>query len=491
MQSTTTLPNGESTTRELLRIAVPLVLSSGSLSLMHVVDRLFLTWYSKEALAASLPAGILNWTLVSIAMGTANYCNAFVAQYHGAGRPDRVASALWQGVYFSVAAGLLFIAMSPMAPMIFEWTAHDKVVAQLEAEYFSILCFDGLPFSASAALACFYSGRGQTRVIMWVNFAGMLFNAVFDYILIFGLGPIPSFGIRGAAAATVMANFLMLFCYLVLLGTTDEAKEYQIYRNWRFDRELFGRLLYYGLPSGLHWFLEVFCFALFIFIVGNMGTVQLAATNLAFNLNSLGFIPLLGLGTAVMTIVGQRVGEGRPDMAQKSVWAGAGVAVAYMSVFALACILLPNVVLFLHEWGAKLEGDTESARDFAAMQGTVVILLRFVAIYSIFDACAIVFGFAIRGAGDTVFPMVFSAVAGMFVMVIPTYVAFHYFDGGLFSAWTAATVYVCVVGVGNFLRFQTGLWKRMKVIETSTSTDTQAGPSLSHPREDVATAVIA
>ena len=83
--------------REVLKIASPLILSMGSWSIMHFVDRMFLTWYNREALAAALPAGVLNFAIGALFLGTAGYVNTFVAQYEGAERPERVGSAVWQG----------------------------------------------------------------------------------------------------------------------------------------------------------------------------------------------------------------------------------------------------------------------------------------------------------------------------------------------------------------------------------------------------------
>src|SRR5205814_1691655 len=82
--------------RELWAVAIPLVLSSGSLTLMIAIDRLFLTWYSTNALAASTPGGALHWTVLSPVLGTISYVNAFVAQYEGAGRKDQVVASVWQ-----------------------------------------------------------------------------------------------------------------------------------------------------------------------------------------------------------------------------------------------------------------------------------------------------------------------------------------------------------------------------------------------------------
>src|SRR5262245_24124344 len=87
--------------RELMQVALPLMLSSGTVALMQVTDRVFLTWYRTDALAAALPAGMLHWTVVALLIGTAMYVNTFVAQYDGAGRKDRVVASVWQGLYLS------------------------------------------------------------------------------------------------------------------------------------------------------------------------------------------------------------------------------------------------------------------------------------------------------------------------------------------------------------------------------------------------------
>src|SRR5580700_9795332 len=105
--------------RELMSVAIPLVLSSGSLSLMIAIDRLFLTWYSEDALAASTPAAALHWTVMSAFIGTINYANAFVAQYEGAGRKDRVMASVWQAVFLAVIAGAVFLALLPFTSSVF------------------------------------------------------------------------------------------------------------------------------------------------------------------------------------------------------------------------------------------------------------------------------------------------------------------------------------------------------------------------------------
>jgi MATE family multidrug resistance protein len=172
---------------------------------MYVVDRIFLTWYSTDALAAALPSSLLHWTLISLPLGTLMYANAFVAQYEGAGRKERVSAVLWQGIYIALVCGGAILACVPFSPLVFAWFHHDPEVARLEQQFFNLLCIGGTPLLLGTALSCFFSGRGRTTVVMWVNIIASLINVALDYLLIFGAGPIPPMGIRGAGVATSIA----------------------------------------------------------------------------------------------------------------------------------------------------------------------------------------------------------------------------------------------------------------------------------------------
>jgi multidrug resistance protein, MATE family len=445
--------------RELLSVAMPMVLSSGSLSLMHVLDRIFLTRYSEEALAAATPAGMLHWTLMSFSLGTLTYVNTFVAQYEGARRPDRVSAAVWQGLWLALISGGIFLAFIPAAPFIFRLGGHAPNVQKMEIEYFSVFCTAAVPMAVSTVMSTFYSGRGRTLIVMLVNFASVGINALLAYLLIFGYHGFPELGIRGAALASVAASVFSAAAFLLLTLRQGERATYRLWSHWRFDPELFGRLMRYGLPSGVHWAFDIAGFTLFIFFVGQIGTTELAATNLAFNLNSLVFIPMMGFGTAVMTLVGMRIGEQRPRLAIRTTRLAAALSGAWTLGFALVYLIFPGSILVFYR-------SEDNAAHFAAVAETVVGLLRFVALYSFFDSMAIVFGSAVRGAGDTRFPLVLSALSGWVLMVVPTYVVCKYYPAhSLTLSWAACSLNVIVVGIGLFLRFQTGLWMSMRVIE--------------------------
>lgn len=448
------------TLRELLRVAVPLIVSSGSQSLMHVIDRIFLSWSSMDAVAASLPSGVLFWAVLSLPFGTATYTNTFVAQYTGAGRPERVTASLWQGVRFALLCGLLLSCCGPFAPQLLSWTGHGGALAQMEIEYFAASCYGALPALLSVVLSSFFGGRGRTSVIMYVHLISSVINGVFDYALIFGVGPFPELGIAGAAWGTNIANTVAcgLFGWLAL--TAMRADNYPVWTTWRFDGELTRRMLRFGLPTGVQYLVDVGAFLLFTVFIGRLGTSELAATTIAFNLNSLAFIPMFGLGTAVLTVVGRRMGEQRPHEAARTAWCGFAVASAYMGVFIVLYLAAPHIMLKPY----AVSGSREEIAQFAQIQPQVVMLLRFVALYSYFDAMAIVFGSAIRGAGDSQFSLWWTFGTSWTLMVLPTWWVIR-MGGELQHCWWAVSVYIIVLGVGFLLRFLRGRWRTMSVIE--------------------------
>lgn len=444
--------------REFLRLALPLILSTASWSVQHFIDRVFLTWHSTAALAAALPAGMASFTFLSLFMGIVGYANTFVAQYIGARRPERVGPAVWQGIYLALVSGLLALIPAAFATPLFDLIGHDAVIRQEETEYFRILCYGTGPQVLSTAASCFFSGRGQTWVVLAVNVVAISVNIVLDYGLIFGHWGLPAMGIAGAAWATNIGLMIAALSFLGLFLRRQYREEFATLRGWRFDPKLFRRLLRFGGPNGLNFMLDIMAFSLFILVVGKLGPIPLAATNLAFNVNSLAFMPLIGCGIAISTMVGQRLGRDAPAEAEYCTWTGSHIAFAYMGTMVLGYVFLPEFFLSPFDLRAQ-DADFIEARD------TAIILLRFVAIYCLFDAFYMVFTAALKGAGDTRFIMWVSVTMAWAIMVIPSFVALTYFGAGLFVLWGFICAFIIIMGMVFFFRFRAGKWKSMRVIE--------------------------
>jgi len=444
--------------RQVLTIAIPLILSTGAWSIQHFVDRMFLSWYSVETIAAAMPAGILNFSIMSLFIGTATYVSTFVAQYYGAGRYHRIGPALWQGVYVSIIGGLVLLLIMPFARPIFSLVGHDSLVQRHEIVYFQILCLGGAPFIASSAISGFFAGMGRPWPVMWVNTSSTAVNLIMDYALIFGRWGFPELGIKGAGLATVLSGVFSFLVYAFLCASKANNRTYHTLKGWRPEKNLFLRLVRFGLPSGVQFFLEMMGFTIFILLVGRMGITSLAATNIAFNINTIAFMPMIGCGIAVSVLVGQYLGKERPELAQRSVYSGFHMTFVYMSTIAAAYVLTPDI--FLAPFAAKAD-----PQGFAEIYGMSVILLRFVALYSVFDTMNMIFASAIKGAGDTRFVMYAIMILTAFVLIIPTYLAIVILGYGLMVSWTFASAYVIILGFTFYFRFLGGKWKTMRVIE--------------------------
>lgn len=444
--------------RQVLAVAIPLVLSTAAWSVQHFVDRMFLTWYSTDAVAAAMPAGMLHFTMVSIFMGTAGYVNTFVAQYFGANRCERIGPALWQGVYIALIGWVLIAATIPLAGPVFRLVGHAPSVQVQEVIYFQILGLGAGPFIASYALSGFFSGRGRTWPVMWVNIATTAVNLVLDYAMIFGRWGFPEMGIVGAGIATVIAGVFSLVTFIALLAIGDNNRQYRTISGWRLEPELFKRLMRFGLPSGVQFFLEIAGFTGFVLIVGRLGTIELAATNIAININTLAFMPMIGCGIAISVLVGQYVGANQPELAHKSAYSGFHLAFCYMAAIAAAYVFLPNI--FIAPFAHKADPET-----FAQIYEYGVILLRFVALYSLFDTLNLIFTSAIKGAGDTRFVMISTVVLSVVVLIVPVYFVVVVWGGGLIVSWILLTAFVILLGGVSYARFLGGKWKHMRVIE--------------------------
>jgi len=458
MQNLKTRWNGPGGYREVLVIAIPLILSTATWSIQHFVDRMFLTWYSPEAIAAAMPAGMLNFSMTSIFMGTAGYLSTFVAQYYGAKRYHRIGPALWQGVYVSLLGGLVIVCAIPFAEPVFRLVGHSPLVQQDEVAYFQILCLGGGAYSASYALSGFFSGRGKTWPVLWVNAATTVVNLVLDYALIFGHWGFPELGIRGAGIATVVAGVFSLLMFFALLCSGSNNDTFHTIKGWRLERDLFVRLLRYGFPSGVQFFLEMAGFTAFVLLVGRLGIASLAATNIAFNINTLAFMPMIGCGIAVSVLVGQYLGGDKPDRAQLAVYSGFHLTLVYMISIAAAYVLVPDV--FVAPFALKAD-----PAEFSEIYGYSIVLLRFVAVYSVFDTMNIIFCSAIKGAGDTRYVMLITVMLSVFLLIVPVYLAVVIFEFGLMVAWVFATAYIILLGFIFYFRFLGGKWKTMRVIE--------------------------
>ena len=218
------------------------------------------------------------------------------------------------------------------------------------------------------------------------------------------------------------------------------------------------RFLHFGLPNGLQFSIEGLAVTFFFVVIPTISESASAAASLVFSINLLIIFPVFGLGMGCSTIVGQKIGEQQPDLAGRATKTTLVLGLIYTGIFAFLYFVTPGVFLFAHQ---------SKGSEFLAIKDLVILYLKFVAVYCIFDTIQIVFVSAIKGAGDT-----------RFVVIVTIITALLFVGGGSFGAslfsdpdakvnwwWVSLTGWILILSVVYWLRFRQGKWKSMSVIE--------------------------
>ncbi len=446
---------------EVLRVCLPLVLSMSATTAMEFTDRVFLANYSIDAISAALPAGISSYLFMAFFGGVGGYAGIFIAQYSGKGKHKQIGVVLWQGIYFTLASGIIFWLLAIFATTpLFILVGHELKVQQLEEIYFSILCKGAILHVAMATLATFFTGRGITRPVMIVTFLGVLVNIPLDYALIFGRLGFSELGIEGAAIATVVAWAINVIFLAALIFTKKNNHCFGLFSQIQFNRDIFTRLMRFGIPGSLQFTLDILAFTFFILLIGRIGTTELAATNIVLSINALAFMPSMGVSQGLSVLVGQALGRKKPQEASRFVFSASHLLFIYIMLMATIFIFAPDEILkpFLassHGTASNLEVLT-----------TGKMLLKIVAAYLFFDAFYMIFSGALRGAGDTRFMMLATGFASLAGLIIPVYTGVIYLNIGVKTAWLWLLFFIFTLFLISATRYWWGAWKKMLVIET-------------------------
>lgn len=466
------LPGGY---REVWRVAYPLIVSMASFTMMQFCDRMFLAWYSSAAIRAALPAGILSFTMICGFMALAGYANTFVAQYHGAQDKKGCSLSVAQGIFLALLSWPLIMLLIPVGTLIIQWSGHAPEVEQAELVYYRILMLGGVAVPLSSAIGSFYTGRGDTFTNMIATLAGNLLNILLDYIMIFGKWGCPEMGIAGAAWATVISGFLAPLMLGIMVYSKKNAAAYGTRQYLRWDAPLMARMLRFGVPSALHLVLDVGAFAFFILLVGRLSPDDVAASNIAFGINNLAFMPLLGFSIAASILVGQYQGRQDSAHAVRATWTSLKMGSYYMIFIGLTFLLFPRFYFGLF---------TGAEEHLVALEDVLPRgrwLLAMMAAWGLLDNANLVFSGALKGAGDTRFVMLYNVSAAWGIWILGELVILFVLKGGLIMAWLWLTFYVCILAGGFYWRFKSGRWKTIELIERPVP------PTPLHPATDALT----
>lgn len=440
---------------ELWFLSYPLIVTMAAQVVMQFADRMFLAWYSHDALAACVPAGVLAMTFAAMFMGLASYTSVFIAQYYARKKYASVTISLWQGVLLALMSAVVLACLTPVGNWVIALFNHGPAVMPLELRYFGILNLFGGLAVINNALASFFSGRGETKVPMWTAVVGNLVNIGLDYVMIFGKLGFPEMGIAGAAWATVLGSASMTIIFTTLLFTRKLRREYKIRQLAGFYKPVFSRLLRFGLPNGFGFLMDIMSFTLFTFMIGNIDTISLQASNVVMSMQPMVFTVILGLGIGIQILVSKYMGLKRPDLATTVVKNACKIGFAYAGFIGVCFFFFAQFFV-----GLFIPDNSPDAQQIIAK---TLPLMKLVSFFVLFDATYLIFGEAIRGAGDTKFYMFIMLLCAWGLLIPGTWLIVYKLQGSVFVVWSWLTFYAALTALFMLWRFFVGKWKKINI----------------------------
>jgi len=415
--------------------------------------------------AAQTTAQYLSWFITSYVFLVSIGSTALVARFTGGGDRQRAIRTTHQSLLLAIVLGLAgsilgYVFRHEMVYVLQLRGEAAGYAATYLAPMFLFLTFQVIE---SAGIACLV-GAGDTRTGLYVMAGVAVVNLPVAWGLCMGLGPLPALGFVGISLGTALSHLFGGLAVLMILARGRFGLSLQIGMFWP-DWNLLGRLLRVSIPAGIDSMSVTICQLWFLSLVNRLGDVASGAHGIALVWEALAYLSGSAFGTTAMTLVGQNLGAGRPDQAAKSAWTAFGLGCGLMSTMGLIFFTLAPWMFLLFCPDASQTPIVEAG----------VPVLRLVAFAMPALASSIIFTAALRGAGDTLVPVVFSWIGFLGVRIPLAYIlAFPFLDLGplghlpgadlgLKGAWLAMCADIMVRGVFFIWRIAGGSWKRKRV----------------------------
>lgn len=445
--------------RALFVLAWPLILAQLAQNALLTTDTILMGWLGSHYLAAGALAHAFFFALFLLGLGVVGAVAPLVSQALGARDIKAVRRIVRAGFWVSIILGVL------LTPVI--WNVRPILLALGQAEQSALLAEEFLQYAVwmlipafmTIVLRSFLAAHGATRVILLITVAGVVVNAVVNYGIMFGNWGLPRLELRGAGITTTLVNVFMLVLMLVYVGRHRRFKRYHILARFhRIDWSRLRQMVVIGGPIGLMLLAEVGLFSVAAFLMGWLGTDEVAAHAIALQCASMAFMVPLGLSQATTVRVGLAYGRGTPEGVRLAGWMSLVLTLGFMSLTCLAFIASPGLIVrvFLNP---HIEAN-------AAALSLAATYLMIAGVFQLVDGAQVSAAAALRGLNDTFWPLVI-ALFGYWLVGLPVayYTGFVLEWRGAGIWWGLATglaVVAIILNARFALRERLGLLRRSR-----------------------------
>ncbi len=408
-------------------------------------------------MSASMSGGFTAFMFTSFFLGLTEYASPLVALHLGSGNEKKCPVVITQAMIVTLIGYPMILCCIPLGHWLFNHIGQDQGQIELSILYFDIIMFGSILSIARNSLNCFFSGIGKTKTVMFSSLVTMTVNVAINYVLITGRFGCPSLGIKGAAIGTITGNacgFLVVaICYLKHFHRFHRVSDFL--SSLRLDKTIMKKLLHFGYPGGLEFFLEMIAYDILILFFHSYGSRVAAAVTIAFNWDIVSFIPLLGVHISVASLSGRFMGARQPDLVHRTVSSALKLTSCYSAVMLLLFVVFPGplAAIFIHN----------SQSNILLLELTQY-MIAMIAIYVIAHGFHLVFLGALRGAGDTFWAMAITVVFH-WILVVEAVLMIKFFQCSPEATWAVFVFTMPVLSLTFFLRYKNGKWRTIEVVD--------------------------
>lgn len=445
----------------LLSLAWPMVLARSTQAVIGFCDALMVAPLGEDALAATTTGAMNTFSIAILPMGVVFIVQSFAAQLTGKGDLVGARRYAWYGLILSALTAVFGLLAIPLVGPALGLLPFAPPVAELMTEYLGIRLLSLGAMVGTEALGNWFGGLGNTRIQMIAGVVAMVVNVALNWVFIFGHLGAPALGVAGAALASAIASYagfaVVAFAFARGWGGSRPARAGG--RRLALARSELARVLRFGLPNGLNWFLEFAAFIVFINVVmADLGTAVLAAFMVVMSINSVSFMPAFGLSSSGAILAGQAIGAGRKDEVPGIWLLTARTTAAWQCAVGLTYLLAPALLISVFA-----PPDQDASRLIEV--GTVLLAIS--TAWQLFDAVAITLSETLRAAGDTAWTLWARIVLAWIVFVPASLLAVYVFGGGHVAAMLCVAGYIAVLAVVFYWRFRSGRWRDIDLTGTT------------------------
>jgi len=335
--------------RRILSLALPIIGGMASQNVLNLVDTAMVGTLGAASLAAVGMGSFANFMAMAFIMGLSAGVQAIAARRVGEGRWDETACSLNAGLLIAVAIAVPWsTALLHFADRLFPFLVDDPEVVALGVPYFRARLAGMVAVGMNFAFRGYWNGIGQSRRYLQTLVIMHVCNVILNWLLIFGHFGLPKLGATGAGIGTAISGFVGTAIYIFL--ALRHARGSGFLRSL-VDRKTIASMLRLSVPAGLQSFFFAAGMTAFFWIIGQIGTAELAASNVLVQLLLVVILPGVGFGMAAASLVGQALGRGESDDAVRWGWDVSRLAMVIVGVIALGGVVAPDLILglFLHE----------------------------------------------------------------------------------------------------------------------------------------------